>query len=127
MAETTRSFLDALPAAQRAALEQLREMIVRAAPQAEEYVGYGIPAFRLDGPLVSFGAGKAHCAFYVQSPRVMETLADDLAGLDTSKGTIRFAPDKPLPEALVARIVRARIAENAALVAARKAARRQRR
>lgn len=126
MAETTRRFLDALPAAQRTALEQLREMILRAAPAAEEYVGYGIPAFRLDGPLVSFGAAKSHCALYVQSPAVMAALADDLVGLDTSKGTIRFTPDKPLPEALVARIVRARITENAALMAARKATRRQR-
>lgn len=93
MAETTRRFLDALPAAQRTALEALREVIVRAAPGAEEYLGYGIPAFRLDGPLVSFGAASAHCAFCVQSPAVMAALADDLVGLGTSRGTIRFTPE----------------------------------
>lgn len=114
IAETTVAFLSALPEAQRQALIDLRAMIRRAAPEAEEYVGYGIPAFRQDGALVSFGAAKAHCAFYVQSSAVLEAFAADLKGLDTSKGTIRFTPDKPLPEALVARIVAARLAENAA-------------
>lgn len=114
IAATTVAFLAALPEAQRQALLDLRAMIRRAAPEAEEYVGYGIPAFRQDGALVSFGAAKAHCAFYVQSPAVIEAFAADLKDLDTSKGTIRFTPDKPPPEALVARIVAARLAENAA-------------
>lgn len=114
IAATTVAFLAALPEAQRQALLDLRAMIRRAAPEAEEYVGYGIPAFRQDGALVSFGAAKAHCAFYVQSPAVIEAFASDVAGFDTSKGTIRFTPEKPLPEALVARIVAARLAENAA-------------
>ena len=114
MPETTRSFLATLPAEQRRALEHLREVIIAAAPGAEEYVGYGIPAFRQDGALVSFGAARSHCAFYVQSPAVMEVHAAELIGLDTSKGTVRFTPDKPLPDALVTRLVRARLAENAA-------------
>lgn len=114
MPETTRGFLAALPEAQRTALEHLRAVIIAAAPEAEEYVGYGIPAFRQNGALVSFGAAKAHCAFYVQSPAVMEAHAEALRGLDTSKGTIRFTPDVPLPDELVTRLVRARIAENSA-------------
>ena len=114
MPETTRRFLAALPAEQRQALEHLRRVIIAAAPNAEEYVGYGIPAFRQDGALVSFGAAKAHCAFYVQSPAVMEAHATELAGLDTSKGTVRFAPERPLPDELVIRLVQARLAENAA-------------
>jgi uncharacterized protein YdhG (YjbR/CyaY superfamily) len=114
MPETTRSFLAALPMDQRQALEHLREVIIAAAPDAEEYVGYGIPAFRQDGALVSFGAARTHCALYVQSPAVMEAHAAELAGLDTSKGTVRFTPDAPLPAGLVMRLVRARLAENAA-------------
>lgn len=110
---TTADFLAALPDDQRNALLTLRAEIRRAAPEAEEYIGYGIPAFRQDGALVSFGAARNHCALYVQSPAVMEALADDVAGLDTSKGTIRFTPDKPLPADLVHRIVKARLAENA--------------
>lgn len=114
MPETTRAFLAALPAEQRLALDHLRQVIIAAAPEAEEYVGYGIPAFRQNGALVSFGAAKRHCAFYVQSPAVMEALAADLEGLDTSKGTVRFPADKPIPDALVTRLVQARLAENAA-------------
>jgi uncharacterized protein YdhG (YjbR/CyaY superfamily) len=114
MPETTRAFLDALPPPQRRALEHLRQTIIAAAPEAEEYVGYGVPAFRQNGALVSFGAAKHHCALYVQSPAVMEALAGNLEELDTSKGTVRFTPDKPLPDELVTRLVQARLAENAA-------------
>lgn len=117
--EATTTFLAAFPAAQREALLALRAEIRQAAPEAEEYMGYGIPAFRQDGALVSFGAAKAHCAFYVQSPATMEAFAKDLKGMDTSKGTIRFEPDQPLPADLVHRIVKARLAENAARKAKR--------
>lgn len=112
--ETTRAFLAALTPEQQTALLALRAEIRKAAPEAEEYMGYGIPAFRQDGALVSFGAAKAHCAFYVQSPAVIEAFQAELAGMDTSKGTIRFKPDRPLDANLVHRIVRARLAENAA-------------
>lgn len=110
--EATEAFLRALPPAQRQALEHLRATIIAAAPEAQEYIGYGVPAFRQNGALVSFGAAKAHCALYVQSPAVMEAHAEELKGLDTSKGTIRFTPDKPLPDPLVTRLVQARLAEN---------------
>jgi uncharacterized protein YdhG (YjbR/CyaY superfamily) len=104
--------LAALANETRAALEQLRETIRAAAPDAVEAIAYGVPAFRYRGrPLVSFGAGKQHCAFYVQSPAVMEAHAADLEGLDTSKGTIRFTPTTPLPAELVTTLVRARLAE----------------
>src|SRR5205823_4816523 len=100
---------------QRAALEKLRKTIQAAAPQAEEYISYQLPAFRLDGrPLVAFGAATNHCAFYPMSSRTVPAHKDDLKGYDTSKGTIRFAADKPLPAALVRKLVKARIAENEA-------------
>jgi uncharacterized protein YdhG (YjbR/CyaY superfamily) len=69
------------------------------------------PSSNRGRPLVSFGAGKNHCAFYVQSPAVMEAHADELAGHDTSKGTVRFQSDSPLPPDLVTALVRARMAE----------------
>lgn len=104
--------LAALPADQRAALQHLRETIRVAASGAEEGISYGAPAFRYNGrPLVSYNAAKAHCAFYCMSPALMVEREADLAGFDTSKGTIRFTPDKPIPDVLVADIVRARIAE----------------
>ena len=106
------AFLAALPANVQDALEGLRRTIGAAAPDAVEVIAYGVPAFRYRGrPLVSFGAGKGHCAFYVQSPAVMEAHRTELEGYDTGKGTIRFAPDRPLPAALVTTLVRARIAE----------------
>ena len=113
--ESTASYLAPLPEAQRTALLELRRWIVAAVPDAEELLNYGVPAFKLSGrPLVSFGAAKKHCAFYVQSPAVSAAFADRLAGLDTSPGTIRFTPDKPLSRELVEDLIAARIAENAA-------------
>lgn len=105
-------FLARLPPEIRNALEELRRTIASAAPEAVEAIGYGVPAFKYRGrPLVSFGAGKGHCSFYVQSPAVMDAHRDELAGYDTAKGTIRFPPGKPLPGRLVRTLVEARIAE----------------
>lgn len=104
-----------LNADQRATLEKLRRTIRKIVPQAEECISYGLAAFRLDGrPLVAFGAAAKHCAFYPMSAAVVAAHQDDLADYDTSKGTIRFAIGKTLPVALVRKLIRSRIAENAA-------------
>jgi uncharacterized protein YdhG (YjbR/CyaY superfamily) len=105
-------YLAALSDDKRAALEKLRKTICAAAPKAEECISYGICAFRLQGMLVGFGATAKHCAFYLMSSTVMEQFAEELDGYDTSKGTIRFQPEKPLSVALVKKLVKARIAEN---------------
>ena len=107
-------YLAALSDDNRAALERVRKAIRTAAPAAEECISYGLAAYRLNGkPLVALGATAKHCAFYLMSGSMVEAHADDLAGYDTSKGTIRFRADKPLPANLVKKLVRARIAENA--------------
>lgn len=111
-AEEVDSYLAGLPDDQRSALEQLRQTIRSIVPDATEGLSYGVPAFKQRRPLVSFGAAKNHCAFYVQSPAVMDAHAADLEGYDTSKGTVRFKADSPLPRSLVEKLVRARIAEN---------------
>jgi uncharacterized protein YdhG (YjbR/CyaY superfamily) len=106
------AFLATLPDDVAAVLEALRATIGAAAPEAVESVSYGVPAFKYRGrPFVSFGAGKNHCSFYVQSPAVMDAHRADLTGYDTSKGTVRFTPDAPPPAELVTKLVRARIAE----------------
>ena len=64
--------------------------------------------------LVAFGATAKHCAFFPMSDTIVAQFEDELEGFDTSKGTIRFQPERPLPAALVKRIVKARLAENAA-------------
>lgn len=107
-------YLARLSEEKRVALQRLREIIRDAAPQAEECISYQIPAFRLDGMLVGFGAAANHCSFYPMSANTVRDHQDDLAGYDTSKATIRFKPDKPLPAALVTKLVKARVAENAA-------------
>jgi uncharacterized protein YdhG (YjbR/CyaY superfamily) len=70
---------------------------------------------------VSFAAFKNHCSLFGMSATLFDALGDELAGYRTSKGTIRFTPEKPLPEALVRRIVEARLAENVRLDAAKQA------
>ena len=98
----------------RAVLEQLRQTVREAAPGAVECISYGLPAFRLDGKnLVAYGAAAKHCALYPMSVATVEAFRDDLKDYDTSKGTIRFQVDHPLPAGLVRRLVVARIMENA--------------
>jgi uncharacterized protein YdhG (YjbR/CyaY superfamily) len=111
-AETVEEYLASVPPEIRATLERLQQMIRSTVPDAVEVISYGVPAFKYRGrPLVSIGAGKNHCSFYVQSPAVMEAYAADLDGYDTSKGTIRLPVGKSLPAALVKKLVKARIAE----------------
>jgi uncharacterized protein YdhG (YjbR/CyaY superfamily) len=98
---------------QRAALEKLRRTIRAVAPKAEECISYGIPAFRLNGrALVFFGAWENHCALYPGSSTMLKKFRNELRDFETSKGTFRFSPNKPLPVTLVQKLVRARIAEN---------------
>lgn len=106
-------YLAAVPADARAALERLRKIIRAAAPGASEVISYQIPAYRFKGRLlVSFAAHQNHCGFYVMSPEVMRAHAGELAKYETATGSIRFPADRPLPAALVTRLVKARIAEN---------------
>ena len=110
--KTIDEYLAAVNDDQRASLEKLRKTIKSAAPKAEECISYGIAAFRLNGMLVGFGATAKHCAFYLMSGSMVEAHQNELKDYDTSKGTIRFSADKPLPAALVRKLVKARIAEN---------------
>jgi uncharacterized protein YdhG (YjbR/CyaY superfamily) len=105
-------YLAALPAAKRGALKKVRAAVRAAAPRAAEGFSYGLPAFRLDGrPLVCYGASANHCSFFPMSPAVIRAHAEALKKYETSKGTIRFPPDKPLPATLVRKLVKARIVE----------------
>jgi uncharacterized protein YdhG (YjbR/CyaY superfamily) len=111
--KTIDEYLATLSDEKRAALEKLRKTIKAVAPKAEECISYRLPAFRLHGKmLVAFGATANHCAFYPMSSSTVEAFKDELKGYDTSKGTIRFQADKPLPASLVRKLVKARIAEN---------------
>jgi uncharacterized protein YdhG (YjbR/CyaY superfamily) len=105
------AYLAAVPKDKRAALAKLRKDIRAAAPKATEGISYGMPTFKVDGKsLVHFGAASGHCSLYGMS-RILETHAAALKGYELSTGTIRFHADKPLPAALVSKLVKARIAE----------------
>src|SRR5438128_10809158 len=102
---TIDEFLLGVNTEQRAALEKLRKTIKAAAPKAEECISYGLAAFRLNGrPLVAFGAAANHCAFYPMSSSTVAAHKEELKDYETSKGTIRFPADKPLPVALVRKL-----------------------
>jgi len=111
--KTIDEYLAGASAGQRAVLEKLRQTIHAAAPSAEEYIGYGLAGFKLNGrPLVYFGAWENHCALYAASPAIQKKFQKELKGFEQSKGTIKFTPERPLPTALVKALVKSRIAEN---------------
>ena len=106
------AILAGLPDDQRVTLGRLREVIRAAAPDADEGLSYGAPAFRYLGrPLVAYAAAKSHCSLYCMSPSLQEAYRSELAPFGTSKGAIRFTPEMPLPDELVTSIVRDRLAE----------------
>lgn len=110
------AYLARLPVAPRQALAKIRAAVHAAAPGCEECLFYGMPAVRLDGePLVGWRAAAKHGAFHPLSGSTVAACAEALAEYDTSKGTVRFAFDAPLPPSLVKRLVAARIAEIKAL------------
>jgi uncharacterized protein YdhG (YjbR/CyaY superfamily) len=108
-------YLANLPADRRAAVEELRRTIKAAAPEATETIAYQMPAFRLQGRfLVSYAAFKAHYSLFPASGAVVEALGEEVEPYLAGKGTIRFPADQPIPVATVTRIVKIRLAENAA-------------
>jgi uncharacterized protein YdhG (YjbR/CyaY superfamily) len=105
-------YLAVVPGDARAALEKLRKTIKAAAPRATEVISYQIPAYKHHGLLVGFAASKNHCTFHVMSTATMRAHAAELEEYDVGMASIRFPVDKPLPAALVTKLVKARIAEN---------------
>jgi uncharacterized protein YdhG (YjbR/CyaY superfamily) len=91
-------------------LEQVRETIKKAAPAAEETISYGMPTYKLKKALVHFAAQQEHLGFY-PTPSGVEHFKQELAGYATSKGTIRFPWDAPIPYDLIKRIVEFRVSE----------------
>jgi uncharacterized protein YdhG (YjbR/CyaY superfamily) len=108
---TIAEYLAPLDAQQRAALQKLRKAIAAAAPDSEETISYSMPAFRYQGRvLVYFFAATHHCSFFPGAYPI-EAHKADLTAYSTSKGTIRFPPDAPLPVTLVRKLVKTRLAE----------------
>ncbi len=95
----------------QAKLEQMRKIVKAVAPKAEESISYDMPHYRYHGGLIAFAAWKTHIGVYMG---VVEEYKDELKGYIAAKGTLRFPLDKPLPVALIRKLVRARLKENEA-------------
>jgi uncharacterized protein YdhG (YjbR/CyaY superfamily) len=102
-------YLNGLPPAQKAAFARVRVVVEGVAPEAEEGMSYGMPAFLYAGrPLLGVRAAKKHLSVFPFSPAAIEAVKDRLVGFELSKGTIRFTPDSPVPDDVLADVVRAR-------------------
>lgn len=109
--ETIDDYIASCPEDVRPKLEKLRAVIKKAAPGAEEAISYRMPAFKWNGPLVYFAAFKTHIGFFPTSSPI-PVFRKELSSYQTSKGAIRFPLDRPIPFALVKKIVRYKVKEN---------------
>jgi uncharacterized protein YdhG (YjbR/CyaY superfamily) len=114
------AYLAQVPEPARATLERIRAAIRAAAPKdTVECISYTMPAFCYKGALVAYAAFKKHCSLFPMSASMLDDIADDVKNYRTAKGTLQFPLDKPLPAALVKKIVRARVVQNQARAAAK--------
>jgi uncharacterized protein YdhG (YjbR/CyaY superfamily) len=117
---TIDDYLFQLPENQQLALEELRQVIRETAPEAEELISYGMPAFKHNGMLVYFAAFKNHCTFFVGNGSLVKEMGDALKDYKTVPSGIHFTPENPLPAELVREIVLRRMAQNAEKMATKK-------
>lgn len=110
---TVDDYLTSAPEPHQRTLRTLRTTLQRILPDAEEGLSYGVPAFKVDGKAVAgYAYFKNHCSYFPHSGSVLEELGDGLEGYEWSKGTLKFPVDQPLPEALVRRLVQARLEQH---------------
>lgn len=109
---TVEEYLANAPEPHRSTLLQVRARLQRILPEAVEGLSYGVPAFKVDGtPVAGYAHHKNHCGYYPHSTTVLAALSDDLEGYNWFQGTLQFPVDEPLPESLLAKLVRARLRE----------------
>src|ERR1700726_4131459 len=111
--KTVDEYLADIPEPAQSTLRHVRAVIRSVVPaETTEVISYGIPMFKYRGMLVGYAAFKNHCSLFPTGSGVLDRFEKELRGHRVSKGTIHFPPDKPLPDALVKKIVRARVKEN---------------
>lgn len=111
--KTVDEYLAGIPEPARSTLKHMRAVIKSVVPkETTEVISYHIPMFQYRGMLVGYAAYAKHCSLFPTGSGVIEKFAKELKGYSTNKGTIRFPADKPLPDALLKKIVRARVKEN---------------
>lgn len=104
-------YIAAFPGEVQKLLQQMRSIIRKAAPKAEETISYAIPTLKLNGNLVHFAAFKNHIGFY-PGPSGIEAFKDEFSTYHAAKGSVRFPLDQPLPVALISKVVKFRAKEN---------------
>lgn len=110
---TVEEYLNGVPEPARSTLMHVREVIRSVVPkETSESISYGMPMFKYRGMLIGYAAFAKHCSLFPTGSPVIEDFKKELAGYRTSKGTIQFPPDKGFPDALLKRIVKARVKEN---------------
>ena len=109
--KSVKDYMADQPAEVRAILEELRQAIIKAAPDAEEVISYNMPAYKYHGMLVYFAGHKKHIGFYPTGSGI-EAFKKELAGYKGSKGAVQFPFDKPLPLKLITQIVKFRVKIN---------------
>ena len=109
---TVDEYLDEAPEPHQSTLRSLRETLRSILPDATEAMAYGVPALKVGGKAVAgYAHLKNHCSYFPHSGSVIEQLAEELEGYETSKGTLRFPVGESLPEELVRRLVEVRLAD----------------
>jgi uncharacterized protein YdhG (YjbR/CyaY superfamily) len=111
-AKDVSAYIAAAPKEARPKLLQLRKIVKAAAPDAVEAISYAMPYYKYHGALVGFAAFKNHIGFYVGT--LVQQHTRELEGYETSKGTVRFPLDKPLPVSIIKKLLKARIEANLA-------------
>lgn len=110
--EGVNQYIANLPLEQQIALERVRQIIKNTVPEAVEFISYKMPAYYCHGMIGGFAAFKNHCSFFPWNAKTIEDFATELKDFKTSAGTIQFTPDKPIPEELLQKILRYRVAGN---------------
>ena len=111
--KTPDEYLAGTPEPARSTLEHVRKVIWSVVPkETTEVISYRIPMFKYRGMLVGYAAFAKHCSLFPTGSGVIEKFSKELKNYSTNRGTIRFPADKPLPDALIKKIVKARVAEN---------------
>lgn len=105
-------YLSKLPEEERKALQDLRAKIKKLAPQVKERIGYQMPIMRINKDLVGFTSQKNHLSLYTMSPELIEKMKPELSGIKVSGATIHFTPAAPIPDAILEKIIKARIEED---------------
>jgi len=112
-ARTVDEYLAETPEPARTTLQHIRKVIKSVVPkETTEVISYRIPMFKFNGMLVGYAAFARHCSLFPTGSGVIEKFRKELKGYATSRGTIQFPPDKPLPDALIRKIVKERVKEN---------------